>query len=110
VILTGYNQHARTETCLGATLYTTHLSCTFLASNSALSGERPATRRQKVDTAKNMLRGMNAGNKTTIRPVVTCSSESWTLTAKDEKNLRIFERQILMKIFGPVNIDNVWRI
>jgi hypothetical protein len=26
------------------------------------------------------------------------------------KNLRIFERQILRKIFGPVNIDNVWRI
>jgi hypothetical protein len=25
-------------------------------------------------------------------------------------NLRIFERQILRKIFGPVNIDNVWRI
>ena len=33
-----------------------------------------------------------------------------TLTAKDENNLRIFERQILRKIFGPVNIDNIWRI
>jgi len=32
------------------------------------------------------------------------------LTAKDENNLHIFERQILRKIFGPVNIDNVWRI
>ena len=32
------------------------------------------------------------------------------LTAKDENNLRIFERQILRKIFGPVNIDIVWRI
>ena len=30
--------------------------------------------------------------------------------AKDENNLRIFERQILRKIFGPVNIDSVWRI
>jgi len=37
------------------------------------------------------------------------SSETWTLTAKDESNLRIFERQILRKIFGPVNIDNIWR-
>jgi len=27
-----------------------------------------------------------------------------------ENNLRIFERQILRKIFGPVNIDSVWRI
>ena len=32
------------------------------------------------------------------------------LTAKDENNLGIFERQILMKTFGPVNIDNIWRI
>jgi hypothetical protein len=48
--------------------------------------------------------------KTMIRPVVTYSSETWTLTAKDENNLRIFERQILRKIYGPVNIDNIWRI
>ena len=44
-----------------------------------------------------------------IRPVVTYSSETWTLTAKDENKLRIFERQILKKIFGPINIDNIWR-
>ena len=48
--------------------------------------------------------------KTMIRPVVTCSSETCTLTAKDENNLRIFERQILRKIFGPVNTDNIWRM
>jgi len=24
--------------------------------------------------------------------------------------IRIFERPILRKIFGPVNIDNIWRI
>jgi len=47
--------------------------------------------------------------KTMIRPVVTYSSVTWTLTAKDENNLRIFERHILSKIFGPVNIDNMWR-
>ena len=48
--------------------------------------------------------------KTVIRPVGTYSSETWTLTAKDENNLCIFGRQILRKIFGPVNIDNIWRI
>jgi hypothetical protein len=48
--------------------------------------------------------------KTMIRPVVTYSSETWALTTKDENNLRIFEKQILRKIFGPVNIDNMWRI
>jgi hypothetical protein len=35
---------------------------------------------------------------------------TWTLTAKDENNLRTFESQILRKIFGPVNIDNIWII
>jgi len=48
--------------------------------------------------------------KTMIRPVVTYASETGTLTAKDGNNLRIFERQILRKIFGSVNIDNIWRI
>jgi hypothetical protein len=27
-----------------------------------------------------------------------------------KNNLHIFERQILRKIFGPVNIGNIWRI
>jgi hypothetical protein len=48
--------------------------------------------------------------KTMIRPVVTYLSETGTVTAKDENNLRIFERQILRKIYGPVNIDNLWSI
>jgi len=30
--------------------------------------------------------------------------------SKDENNLRIFERQILRKIYCPVNVDNIWRI
>jgi hypothetical protein len=48
--------------------------------------------------------------KTMIRPAVTYSSETWTLATEDENNLHIFERQILRKIFGPVNIDNIQRI
>ena len=48
--------------------------------------------------------------KAAIRPVVTYLSETWTLTAKHENNLRIFEAQILRKIYDPVNIDNIWRI
>jgi hypothetical protein len=45
-----------------------------------------------------------------ITPVFTYPTETWTSTAKDESNIHIFEGQILRKIFGPVNIDNVWRI
>jgi len=44
--------------------------------------------------------------KLIIRPVVTFSSETWTLTTKDVNNPRSYER----KIFGSVNIDDIWRI
>jgi len=49
--------------------------------------------------------------KSLIRPVVTYGCEAWTLTNRDERHLRIFERRILRKIFGPVqNEDGSWRI
>ena len=49
--------------------------------------------------------------KSLIRPVVTYGCEAWTLTTRDEKHLRIFERKILRKIFGPVqDKDGSWRI
>ena len=41
-------------------------------------------------------------HKTVIIPGATNSSETWVLTGKDENNLRIFERQIIRKISGPV--------
>jgi len=49
--------------------------------------------------------------KTLIRPVVTYGCEAWTLTSQNEQQLRIFERKILRKIFGPVkDEDGFWRI
>jgi hypothetical protein len=49
--------------------------------------------------------------KSVIRPVVTYGCEAWTLTNRDEQYLRIFERKILRKIFGPVqNEGGSWRI
>jgi hypothetical protein len=42
---------------------------------------------------------------------VTYGCEAWTLTNRGEQYLRIFERRILRKIFGPVqNEDGFWRI
>jgi hypothetical protein len=42
---------------------------------------------------------------------VTYGCEAWTLTNGDEKYLRILERRILRKIFGPVqNVEGSWRI
>jgi hypothetical protein len=40
-------------------------------------------------------------HKSVIRPVVTYRCEAWTLTDRDEQHLRIFERRILRKMFGP---------
>ena len=40
--------------------------------------------------------------KTIIRPVVLYVSEAWCLTANDEKNLNIWGRKLLRKIFGPI--------
>jgi len=49
--------------------------------------------------------------KSLIRPVVNYGCEAWTLTNRDEQHLRIFERRILRKIFGPVqNEYGSWRI
>jgi hypothetical protein len=46
-----------------------------------------------------------------IRPKVTYGCEAWALTSRDEQYLRVFERRILRKIFGPVqNEDRFWRI
>ena len=47
---------------------------------------------------------------TSVRPVVTCGSELWTLTMEEETALAVFEREILRKIYGPVKENELWRI
>jgi hypothetical protein len=40
--------------------------------------------------------------RTLIRPVVTYGSETWCLTANNERSLRTWERKVLREIYGPV--------
>jgi hypothetical protein len=48
---------------------------------------------------------------TLIRPVVTYGCETWSLTSRNEQQLRIFEQKILRKIFGLVQDEiGIWRI
>ncbi len=38
-------------------------------------------------------------------------TEIWALSQKDIKIFKIFEHQILRKVYGPIQIDsNIWRI
>jgi hypothetical protein len=48
--------------------------------------------------------------RTSVRPVVTCGSELWTLTVGEVRALAVFERKILRKIYGPVKGNELWRI
>lgn len=47
--------------------------------------------------------------KSLIIPVLTYSSETWTLSSSNEFLLAAFERKILRRIFGPVCEEGRWR-
>jgi len=36
-----------------------------------------------------------------ILPIVSYECETWTLTLREERKLRLFENRVLRKIFGP---------
>ena len=38
-----------------------------------------------------------------------CGSEAWCLMANGEKNLRIWERKVLRKLFSPICVAGYWR-
>ena len=48
--------------------------------------------------------------KTIILPVLLYGTEAWTLCNTDATALRIFERKVLRKIFGPVRVGGDFRI
>ncbi|XP_062127293.1 uncharacterized protein LOC133839668 [Drosophila sulfurigaster albostrigata] len=48
--------------------------------------------------------------KTLILPVLLYGAECWTVTQSDAAALGVFERKILRKIFGPICVDDVYRI
>jgi len=49
--------------------------------------------------------------RTVILPVVLCGFETWLLTLRGDRRLRVLENRVLRRIFGP-NRDEVtgeWR-
>jgi hypothetical protein len=49
--------------------------------------------------------------RTIILPVVLYGCETWSLTLKEERRLRVFENRVLRRIFGPKRdeITGEWR-
>jgi hypothetical protein len=54
--------------------------------------------------------GSKSYYKTLIRPVLTYALETKVLSTSDEKALVIFERKVLMSIYGTIKDSNEWRI
>jgi hypothetical protein len=50
-------------------------------------------------------------HKTIILPVVLYGCETWTLTLREEHRLRVFEKRVLRRIFGPMReeVTGEWR-
>jgi hypothetical protein len=49
-------------------------------------------------------------HKTVILPVVLYGCETWSLTLREEHRLRVFEKRVLRRIFGPKREeDRSWR-
>jgi hypothetical protein len=46
-----------------------------------------------------------------MSPVVLYGCETWSLTLRDERRLRVFENTVLMKILGPKRdeVTEEWR-
>ena len=49
--------------------------------------------------------------RTIILPVVLYGCESWSLTLREERRLRVFENGVLRRIFGPKRdeVTGEWR-
>jgi len=49
--------------------------------------------------------------RTTIMPIVLYGFESWSLTLREERRLRVFENRVLRRIFGPKRDEGIgeWR-
>ena len=53
----------------------------------------------------------NKLDRTIILPVVLYGCESWSLTLREERRLRVFENGMLRRIFGPKReeVTGEWR-
>jgi hypothetical protein len=50
-------------------------------------------------------------HRSIILPVVLYGCETWSLTLRDERRLRVFENRVLRRVFGPKRdeVTGEWR-
>ena len=48
--------------------------------------------------------------RTIILPIVLYGCETWSLTLREERRLRVFENRMLSVIFGPKREDVIWSV
>jgi len=50
-------------------------------------------------------------HRTIILPVVLYGCETWSLTLREARRLRVFEKRVLRKVFGPKRdeVTGEWR-
>jgi hypothetical protein len=46
--------------------------------------------------------------RTIILPVVLYGCETWSLTLREERRLRVFENRLLRRVFGPKRDEVTW--
>jgi hypothetical protein len=46
--------------------------------------------------------------KTITLPVILYGCETWCLTLREERRVRVFEKRVLMRIFGPRRDEVTW--
>jgi hypothetical protein len=70
------------------------------SANNSLLGNKLLTRKAIINLYKLV-----------ILPVVTYGCETWTMIEVEKEKLRIFDRKVLRKIFGPIQRENgFWTI
>jgi hypothetical protein len=57
---------------------------------------------QKLLSSSSLSKNLNIKiYRTIILPVVLYGCETWSLTLREERRLRVFENRVLRRVFGP---------
>ena len=103
-VIQEYRQIQVTVYCLCNNDISEEIQKRILAANRCFHGLRKYPRSHL--TSKNTKILMY---KVLIRPVVTCASETWTLSKTNERRLSLFERKVLRCIFVAKQENGTWR-